>query len=222
MKPVRANLCLTIAGRVMAQSTKVRRSNKERRRDSDERIISAAIELFAQQGYLKTTLIQIGKVAGCTGTLVSNRFHSKEGLLRAVIAHIMSRFEDEERKDKPEKASDKMRDFLELYFKDVAQNEVRIRALHVLIGEALGALPEIQDEITNVYTLFRGDIARFIRYGLQSGEYRDDLDIDQTSILIVGILRGITMQYLADPKTVDLDAMLPVIQKNILKELLKA
>lgn len=206
----------------MAQSTTVRRSNKERRRDSDQRIINAAIELFAQQGYLKTTLIQIGKVAGCTGTLVSNRFQSKEGLLRAVMAHIMSRFENEEKKEKPEKASDKMRGFLELYFQDVAQNEVRIRALHVLIGEALGSLPEIQDEITNVYILFRGDIARFIRYGLQSGEYRDDIDIDQTAILIVGILRGITMQYLADPKAVDLDAMLPVIQKTILTELMRS
>ncbi len=204
----------------MARSTQTRRSNEERRQDSDQRIINAALELFATQGYLRTTLIQIGNTAGCTGTLVSNRFKSKEGLLRAVLAHIMRRFEDAPGKQDTKHAQELMTDFLELYLKDVADREDRIRALHVIIGEALGAIPEIQDEIISVYTTFRGRVAGLVRAGIETGDYKADTDPDQASIIIVGMLRGITMQYLADPKAIDLKAMTPAIQRNVLAGLI--
>ncbi len=200
----------------MTRSTKTRRSNKERRQDSDQRIINAALELFAAQGYLRTTLIQIGNIAGYTGTLVSNRFKSKEGLLRAVLAHIMQRFEDAPEKQGFKSAQAQMSDFLELYLKDVADREDRIRALHVIIGEALGAIPEIRDEVISVYTIFRGRVAGLVQAGIESGDYKADTDPDQASIIIVGMLRGITMQYLADPKAVDPKAMIPVVQRNVL------
>lgn len=68
------------------------RTQAERKAKSDARIIHAAIELFAEQGYVRTTLNDVGNRAGYTGGLVSNRFGSKAALLRIVLDNIQRSF----------------------------------------------------------------------------------------------------------------------------------
>lgn len=228
----------------MAAAEKIkRRTHKERRAESDKRMIEAAMALFAEKGYQKTTLIQIGDKAGCTGTLVSNRFGSKEGILRAVLAHILSRFvtdtekyqvetEKLERilatapedislksnvartaKGKSTSSTQQLKDFIRTYLEDVVTAESRIRALHVLMGEALAALPEIRDEIIKVNVLFRARVAAYIRAGVESGEFREDVDVEASSMLIVGLLRGVTTQALMEREAIDLMAEIERVQE---------
>jgi AcrR family transcriptional regulator len=230
----------------MTQKQAPRRSQQERRYESDQRIIDAAIDLIGVHGYQKTTLVQIGKKAGYTGTLISNRYGSKEGLLRAVLAHILSRFvENEDERDRqtrkvsdmlsggPEMAAvpgqerigavlsavsaEKMMcDFVETYLLDVANKQSRIRALYVIIGEALGAIPEIQPEIIQVNKLFRGRVEKLVTRGISSGEFKVGAEPMQSAILIVGLLRGVTFQILAEPEKFDASLLIPGVQQAVL------
>jgi len=50
-----------------------------------ERLLSAAISLFSEQGYAATGTRAIAARAGCNVALISHYFGSKEGLLREVI-----------------------------------------------------------------------------------------------------------------------------------------
>ncbi|MBO6826200.1 MAG: TetR/AcrR family transcriptional regulator [Sneathiella sp.] len=195
------------------------RKNPERRSDSNQRIIQAAMELFAEKGYQRTTLIQIGQRAGFTGTLVSNRFGNKERVLRAVLAHILNRFEGGEGAVEAEgqalSSADRLKSFVRMYLEDVAMQGARIRALYVIMGEALGALPEISEEVIKVNTVFRGEIKTLIKDGMNTGEFNQRLDLELTSALVVGLLRGIAMQILVEPDRLELKKLIQSSQRSI-------
>ncbi len=55
------------------------------RETSKERIESAAMELFAHNGYGHTSISQIAKAAGISKGLLYNYYDSKEALLRALL-----------------------------------------------------------------------------------------------------------------------------------------
>ncbi|MCV6587313.1 MAG: TetR family transcriptional regulator [Marinibacterium sp.] len=241
------------------------RTQKDRRSQSDARIIAAAIDLYAAQGYLKTTLNQIGTAAGCTGALISTRYGSKTGLLRAVLANITSRFasdpvyirqveamftdprptsadphptaadhappdtslsdsaaEDHASRSgfggKParnDSARQLLRAFIRLYLEDVGRTQSRMKALHVIMGEALGAVPEVQDDIIKVNTLFRLRIIKLIEAGMDAGEYPPHIDTQNAAIAVVGLLRGVTMQALFEPDVVRICDQIPRIQDAV-------
>ena len=69
-----------------------RYSQNERRALSDQRMLEAALKLIARQGSGRTTLAEIGEVAGYTYGLVSNRFGSKATLIRTVTRMLQSHF----------------------------------------------------------------------------------------------------------------------------------
>lgn len=230
-----------------------RRTQKERRSDSDARIIAAAIELYAEQGYLRTTLNQIGAAAGCTGALISTRFGSKIGLLRAVLANILSRFANDaqyvqqveamfmdpqpdgisptletaaeshanrsgfgDSSARTESSKQLLRAFIRLYLEDVGRTQSRMKALHVIMGEALGAVPEVQDEIVKVNTLFRLRIVKLIEAGVEAGEFPADIDLQNAAIAVVGLLRGVTMQALFEPEVINVTDQIARTQDAVL------
>ncbi len=188
------------------------RRNSERREASSQRIIEAAMSLFAEKGYQRTTLIQIGERAGCTGTLVSNRFGNKERVLRAVLSNILNRFQGqtmtERGASKDLSAEEQLSRFVAMYLKDVVEQQTRIRALYVLMGESLGGLPQIAEEIQRVDALFRAEIETYLQTGIESGEFNISLRQKQiTATLIVGLLRGVATQILNDPVLMSLDEL---------------
>lgn len=196
------------------------RKNSERRTDSNLRIINAAMELFSEKGYQRTTLIQIGQRAGVTGTLVSNRFGSKERLLRAVLAHILNRFEKSEaqlykQSKDTSTVSQQLDQFVRMYLEDVAEQGARIRALYVIMGEALGALPEISEEVSRVNSVFRGEIKDYLNRGVSLEEFNSELDPEIVSTLMVGLLRGISMQILFEPDRLDLTKLIHATQNSV-------
>ena len=64
-----------------------RRMTQAERRDRSEReLIAAAIKVVAEQGVSAATFDMIGREAGFSRGLVTQRFGSKDGLIRALIA----------------------------------------------------------------------------------------------------------------------------------------
>ncbi len=55
------------------------------RQTSKDRIEHAALELFAQQGYGRTSISQIAKAAGISKGLMYNYYESKEALLHSIL-----------------------------------------------------------------------------------------------------------------------------------------
>ncbi len=205
----------------MQQTANPRRTQEERKAESERQIIRAALKLFAEQGYLRTTLNQVGEQAGYTGGLVSHRFGSKPGLLQAVVNHISHRFLNDQLGSAIEapSAEESLLNYIAIYLNEVSVRESRIRTLYVIMGEALAAVPEIQQEVAKLNTGVREALARIVARGVESGEFRKEIDPGISAVLILGMLRGVTMQYLADRKAVNIKKVLPTIQRSALSGL---
>ncbi len=54
--------------------------------EKKEKILRAALQLFAQEGYASTSTSKVAKAAGVSEGLIFRHFENKEGLLKAVIA----------------------------------------------------------------------------------------------------------------------------------------
>lgn len=74
--------------------TEQRRSNEERSRLTQDKLLSAARRLFDERGYAGTAIDDIAQAAGVTRGAVYHHFGGKERLFRAVIEEIQDELAD--------------------------------------------------------------------------------------------------------------------------------
>ena len=179
----------------------------ERSARSDAEIMRAAARLIARQGYSKTSLVEIGLAAGYSGALISNRFGSKEGLLRALLEHITTRFSKDQIgpavADK--KGLDALCAVMDAYLRELKEREARVRIFYVLMGEGLGAVPEVLPAFARLNETLRADAEQRIREGIEAGEVRSDVDPKVEAVAFLATLRGTALQWLVDREAFDLD-----------------
>lgn len=184
-------------------------------------MLKAAIVLFARQGYLRTTLAEVGREAGYTAGLVSHKFGSKEGLLKAVVSHITQRFAQDQLGENlsTTEATAAIESYIEIYLKEVTLREGPMRALYVIMGEAIGAVPDIRSQIAQLNTNARNFLAEHIQRGVDQGAFSKETNPQAAAALIIGALRGVVMQYLMDPQEFDIERMRDVIRQSVLSGL---
>jgi AcrR family transcriptional regulator len=189
--------------------TRPRRTQAERTATANRRMLRAARRLIARQGYTKTTLAQVGKEAGYTGGLVSHHFGSKGGLLRELVGRITQRFYHDQILPATEGHAGlgALCALADTYLNELVVRQEHMRTLYVLMGEALGPVSEINDVFGELNRGFRVRTRRLIEEGVERGEIRSDLDPDAEAGLFVGMLRGVGLQWMADPDCFDLDAV---------------
>src|SRR6187431_2555326 len=68
-----------------------RRSQTERRDESERRLLKAAMEVIVEQGVRAATFEAIGQKAGYSRGLATQKFGSKQGMTEALIGHLHER-----------------------------------------------------------------------------------------------------------------------------------
>lgn len=79
-----------LRGEASVSGKKTRIPQAQRRDESVKRIIAASMELLATNGYQRFSLVDVGKKAGCSYELVNHYFGNKNGLVEAIVDHIMA------------------------------------------------------------------------------------------------------------------------------------
>jgi len=74
-----------------AEDRKPRKASREARR---VQLIEATIDVLSRQGYARTTLTEVARVAGLSHGLVNFHFASKEGLLAETLAYLAEEYRD--------------------------------------------------------------------------------------------------------------------------------
>ena len=57
-----------------------------------EKLIHAAMELFAEDGYDKVSIRQIAAAAGVNSSMISYYFNGKSGLYEAIVKELLQLF----------------------------------------------------------------------------------------------------------------------------------
>ncbi len=184
-----------------------RRTQAERRAESEREILRAAATLFGRQGYTATTLEQIGKQAGYSSALVSLRYGSKEGIAEAIVARLQTQagsevFEPEEGVTGLAALSRVFTGYSEL----LRDAEQWMRALFMLMTDSLGPLNGKIDLFRAGNDRFAAAIEQAVREGQEAGEVRADVDPVETAFQVLAAVRGATLLWLLDPNNVDVVA----------------
>jgi len=185
-----------------ADEAKAPKQNRQHMRSqmSTSRLLAAAAELFADRGYRQTTLADIGERAGYSHGLVTRRFGSKQGLLVALLDHMIDVWM--QNAVHPAVASETgikgIRAFLAAFCANATANSSNLKALESLMFEGLWGEPEFKERLIIVHNqgleLFRG----LVQGGIKNGTVRQDADADAVALMASTALRGATYLWLLE------------------------
>ncbi|MCD0453044.1 TetR/AcrR family transcriptional regulator [Actinocorallia sp. API 0066] len=182
---------------------KERRTQAERRAESQDRLLRAAIQLLGTHGYARTSLAEIGKAAGLSRGLVSHHFGSKEACMRAVVTKIRETA-GELITESGARGLDRIDRLFELYFDGVRHADPTFTAMVTIMVESLTSTPGLRPTVSTTNDITRKFVAELLTKAVAESSAALTVDVDALSVLITGILRGVALQYQIDPENVDL------------------
>lgn len=197
----------------------VRRTQAERRADSEQRLLQASVELIVEQGLDSTSLADIGRRAGASHALVNHRFGSKDDLVDRIIEEA-TRYYARVARDRvgAKTGLEALLEVCALYL-DLVEGEDPLGRVHVVMwGEAIAHTATRRPAQLEWDRQFRAFVAGLIEDGIAQGSIRADVGVEETALTIVGALRGVAMQLLLD-EGIDLPTARSAIRSLVLTAL---
>lgn len=199
-----------------------RRTQAERTALSDTRMFDAAIKLISEHGTERTTLKEIGELAGYSRGLAHSRFGSKEGFLGQLFtrfdgrwkAHINDYVGNKSGIEAVLAALRAVREFL------IAEPSY-MRAMYILWYESLGHDSKIRNKLADHHRIYREDAARWVQLGIEEGEIDPVINAEQFSVQFNGFIFGIIYQWLVNAEALDLPAIFDDYESTIKRLLSK-
>ncbi len=182
-----------------------RRTQAERREESGRDLLQAAIRVVADEGVSAATFEAIGRRAGKSRGLVTQRFGSKQALIEAVIQHL----HDRQEQMLSELGIDAMPGFeavltyVDRYLQDLSR-QGEGRAYFMLLASAVAEATELRAAFAAEHERIERRLEALVRRGQDEGDIRREIDPDAAALMIGSLLLGLSMQILVDPQ-MDLD-----------------
>jgi AcrR family transcriptional regulator len=179
------------------------RGRYRRSQASRERILEAATELFAQQGYAGTGVDQLAARSGIAKTAIYYHFGNKAGLLAAALERAASTWiegiDQASRRagdwsSRLDSALAGMRALLE-------EKPWIFKLMQILAFEVAEEKPEIRDTLQSIVRRAREAIVAGMRDALGV----EVPDAEGVARVILGLLDGITLGLQIDPEATSLD-----------------
>jgi AcrR family transcriptional regulator len=187
------------------ESATIRRSQRQRRSESERRILDAAVELVSQQGVERTSLAQIGDKAGTSRGLPGYLFGSKRELLRHMVIDLQRHWASVIGERSPQGTGvEEITNYVERYFKLLFSPKGRryLGAMMGIVAAEASGLADAEGLGREINDRLRGTFCRMIEDGLADGSIRRGADARTEAGLIVAQLRGITLDWLIDRQSV--------------------
>ncbi|MCW8194551.1 TetR/AcrR family transcriptional regulator [Proteobacteria bacterium 005FR1] len=199
--------------------TRARRTQAERRQAAEKQIILSAIRIISEKGLGGLTLAAAGEGAGYSRGIASHHFGRKDDLLIAIVRYITSsfvRYLDDMPAKNP--GLPVLLETVYQYFQGVKNDSVRMRALHLILTEAVSNTA-LKDALTEANLKSIAGLEEDIRSGIALGEIREDIDPHAQATLILAGLRGVMAQWLINSEMVNLDRVrdeyIAAIKRNL-------
>lgn len=193
--------------------SKINTPTKRVRRDRTEEILEAATKLLGQYGFQGTTLALVADAVGLTEPGVLHYYPSKVHLLQSVLEY-------HEKKDLEkylEASKVKQQDVPELFKlleSLVAENEKipgLIQLFTVLVSESIRGDHPSHDYFVERYRCGR---EMYVKHFFKD-KIRPGVDVNELSTLIMAVMDGLQIQWLLDPKKVDMSRTFRLFSKMI-------
>ena len=173
--------------------------------DVRDRIVAAALRLFAEKGYAGTSLREIAEAARTTKPMIYYYFQSKEGLYISTLGDLLQAFAAAiDRATHPgNDPCEKLRSFADAYIGYFQLHEPHIA---FVVREVFGLGADIMDEFgKNLEERMRTRLTRIVAEGIEQGVFRS-CDLNTCSIAILGILNMFILRRVFGDAPLDREA----------------
>lgn len=179
-----------------------KRTQADRRDESERRLLEAMVEIVAEEGVGATTFERIARRAGYSRGLAFLKFGSKEGLIRALIKRLQqSRIEALLALDIEHMSGlEALITYVRLHFDELAAAK-DTRAYFTLAAGAVADLSAIRNAFSKSHEQSRIFLEQLIARGQREGCVRADVDPSGAALAVGSLLLGASMQYITDPET---------------------
>jgi AcrR family transcriptional regulator len=197
---------------MVSDAAQQRRSQAERRGESEEALLNAAAALIAERGVERASLASIGESAGASRGLPTHHFGSKDGLVarlaERVQDHVSAAVRDavEQRTHRTVEelsALDLLRATLDTYLGLFERPTADERALIVMWGATFPSHASIDGMLEADRRSYDG-WADLIRSGQHDGSIRSDVDATASAVALFGLMRGVAALLLTESDITDM------------------
>ncbi|MCX6396390.1 MAG: TetR/AcrR family transcriptional regulator [Propionibacteriales bacterium] len=192
--------------------SKARRTQAERRAESDQRLLRATAELIVERGIEGTSLAAIGRRAGYSHGLVHARFGSKDALVERVNDEAVRMFTDTTVTQVGEhQGLNALRIVVETYLRLVLGPDPVAR-VHLLVwSETLAHGSGRRPYRAEWDRVFRSALVAMIATGIEDGSIRRGIDPEAAAMVLVGMIRGVALQLILDPSAGSAETVTQVV-----------
>ena len=178
-----------------------RRSQVDRREGSERLLIEAMLAIVAEEGVSAATFEAIGRRAGCSRGLASQRFGSKEGLTRAAIDYLHAERDEELARIDVKKLSgfNGLLAYVQTHFDAYAQVKEG-RAYFSLLAHAVADLTDMRVVFAKSHDRAEQQLMGYIKKGQGDGSVRSDIDAKSGALMVGSLLMGASIQAIIDRK----------------------
>lgn len=164
-----------------------------------EEILDAALELFAQKGYDRTSVREIARHTGLSQAGLLHHFGTKEELFLEVI-----RRRDDRITDPAEREHTHSVDHLIRAVDRNAQEPGLVRLFVAMSAESADETSEARGFFEERYRWLLDEIRDDVRAHQVAGDLSETLDADDVASLLVAAADGLQIQWLLDPTRGDM------------------
>ncbi|MBW2500427.1 MAG: TetR/AcrR family transcriptional regulator [Deltaproteobacteria bacterium] len=185
-----------------------------------ERILRAAAECFAKDGYQRTRMVNIAQAANVSRAALYQHFPGKGDLILALNDYVISEWRvwTQESVALAQTASEA----IERWLRDGLADSWRLTIARVVTAEdAQGELLMDHGATRNALVETRRVLSAVLRRGVESGELRSDLDIDSTAHDLQAILLSLLRNHASERPIVtierrkELDALVALVLRGL-------
>ncbi|MFC4443953.1 TetR/AcrR family transcriptional regulator [Caulobacter henricii] len=182
-----------------------RRSQFDRRQQSESELLRAAAELIVERGMAAATFENIGARAGYSRGLVTQRFGSKQGLIEALIARLQARLQHllTDRQLESANGLEAILGFVDIYLRNLAEDG-EMRAYFMMMSGAVAEISDLRGPFAAAHKDVEIRLETLFLRGQAEGVIRPGFNADSAALMVGALLLGLSTQKLVDPD-LDLD-----------------
>jgi TetR/AcrR family fatty acid metabolism transcriptional regulator len=169
--------------------------NRESKETTKSRIIASARQLFAEQGYQKTTIVDISRQAGLSEAALYEYFHGKEDLLLTIpglwVSELIAGLEDQLFGIKG--AFNKLRKYLWWNMRRIEQEPLDAKIVYLFLKTNANFMKtEVYSNVKILYSY----LVDILEEGKTSGEMKPDLDTYLARNVFIGTMDHLVIHWL--------------------------
>jgi AcrR family transcriptional regulator len=182
----------------MAESA--RRTQAERRDQSERSLLAATIEVIAGAGVGAVTFETLGRASGFSRGLATQRFGSKQKLIEAVLTQLHQRQEEMLREHRLDERPglEAVLTYLEVCLRSMEVHNESIAYIR-LLSSAVADANELRGAFREVHAQVEARLMGWIAKGKAEGAIRADIDERAAALMIGCLMFGASMQLQVDP-----------------------